>query len=304
MKHAPPASDRLISLSETVHVAKKSRALFVEVPQAASTAMLWALLEIEGFSDSVLDTSARADLPTRWDLVHDAAVFPLRTIRKVSSSLRREALTSPDWLRIVVLRDPYERLYAAWESKILLGAPGPWNEAGAPLLTEADEGIDIGASFRDFVVDLETRPETWMGFPAFAPQAGFACIDEIDYTDLVLTTEVDSLVERLASRTGLSIAPRRNQGNLGIDVSLVINDKTAGIIEALYADDFHLLGMIPRNFGEPTGVQLDAVGLRLRNSMLARNERAMLLRRDGSAGSNPTNAPRSEPVRRRNGWRT
>ena len=303
MSDIVPARDRLVSLADTVYVADRCLTVYVQVFKAACTTMLWTLLELEGYDAALLDRSTRGDIPTAELLVHDRTVYPVPIITEVGPSKRREALTSPDWLRVAVLRDPYARLYSAWESKLLLADPGPWLEMGAPPLTVNDNGIDVGASFRAFVADLAARPATWMGEPHFATQASMVRVDEISYTDLVPTSQLGALISRLSKRSGIDISPRRSNEGLGLPWPGFIDAPTAAAIESLYVDDFGLTGTAARSFELGPAIYLDDAAMALRYGLIARGRRALQLGELIESLSNPDRMEAEIAPRRRKVWR-
>ena len=84
----------------------------------------------------MMDRSRNPLFDTPDLVVHDMPLYPLPNIAEVSPALRQAALTSPDWLRFAVVRNPYARLYSAWESKVLTQPPANLRFDKGPQLVE------------------------------------------------------------------------------------------------------------------------------------------------------------------------
>ena len=259
------ATDRLHSLATTVYVVEEAKVLYVQVFKAACSTMLWTIAEMVGYgpADHPLSTDLHV---TRSLTIHDVALHPVPTIDAVSPALRHEALTSPDWLRVAVIRDPYSRLYSGWESRVLLLHDGPWSEYPQSELVFEDGLLDLGQSFRSFVASVAEHRSIWQGDFHFAQQVYQLALDEIDFTDLVTTSDLPVLFSRLSERCGRTLNPGRHNEGLGISLDDVYDPATTSLCEELYDQDFARLGFPHRTFSGPRPVVLDAVataGLRL-----------------------------------------
>jgi hypothetical protein len=118
---------------------------------------------------------------------------------------------------------------------------------------ESAQGIDVGASFRSFVLTLTANSERWLADMHFRPQTDLVPVAVIDDVELVLTTDIPDLFVRLSDRAGSAVAPRTSNAGLGIDGTTLLDEETANRIATLYARDFELTGIDPGEFtlGEP-----------------------------------------------------
>jgi Sulfotransferase family len=229
----PPATDRLRSLASTVYVVEQAKVLYTKASKSACTTMLWTIIELDGRDPATLPFAARPSV-MRSQVVHDASIHPVPTIDKVSPELRHEALTSDEWMRLAIIRDPYARLYSAWESRILLDNPGQWQSFPQPDLVRIDGRIDVTESFRSFVAAMVEHRGIWQADPHFAQQVYVLALDEIDYTDLIPTSELNLLFERLSERVGRSITARKSNEGLSIKPEQAFDAATAARAEELY----------------------------------------------------------------------
>ena len=69
-----------------------------------------------------------------------------------------------------------------------------------------------------------------------------AAIDDIE---IVPTSGLVGLFDRLSARAGRAVAPRRSNEGLGIDGTVLLDDEAAEKIVRLYASDFELTGVDP-----------------------------------------------------------
>jgi Sulfotransferase family len=276
------------------YVAERSRVLYIRVPKAACTTILWGLLQWEGHDPSLMHRSRKPLLATPASVVHDVDLYPVPTLADVSPALRHEALTSPDWLRIAVVRNPYARLYSAWESKLLTRPPGNRRFNDIPELIEDERGIDVGASYRVFVSALSEQPDQWLTERHFRRQADLVPTAIIDDIEIIPTSGIADLFVRLSDRAGVSVQPRRSNEGLGIDGTSLLDDETAEKIVKLYAADFELTGVDPAAFTLGQPVFLNDVAQNLLRLAAERSIRTVQL----SQAFQHAGAPRLAKVRR------
>ena len=270
----PGATARLHSLEATVYVVEGAKVLYVQVFKAACTSMLWAMAQLEGADPRSIGRSH--SLHVTQDLrIHDRSLHPVPTIDQVSAELREEALTSPEWMRLAIVRDPYERFYSGWESRKLLLHHGPWDAYPHPPFSYVEDGgrLDVGASFRSFAEAALEHRDQWQQDFHFAQQVSLLALDEVDYTDLVTTAQLPKLFARLSKRVGRQIDPGRRNEGLGITAKQVLDQRAAEICEELFVDDFARLGFPKQSFKRPVGAVLDEAGTNLLKMVDQRNLR-------------------------------
>jgi hypothetical protein len=132
------------------------RVLFLPMPKAGCTSVLWLLAELAGIP---LDTFAHSVLPEVSPAltVHDMSLWGEgHRLADYEAEERERVLTEEGWLRFTVVRHPGPRLWSAWQSKLLLREPRfvaafgdqPWfpRMPGQPA--------DLVEDFRRFVAAL------------------------------------------------------------------------------------------------------------------------------------------------------
>jgi hypothetical protein len=270
------ATDRLVSLASTVYVIEPAKVLYVKVSKSACTTMLWTIIDLIGEDASSLGFATRPSV-MRSQVVHDASIHPVPTIDQVSPDLRHEALTSDEWMRVGVTRDPYARFYSAWESRVLLDNPGQWQQFPQPALVRDGSGLDVTASFRSFAASMVEHRGIWQSDPHFAQQVHVMALDEVDFTHLVATSELSSLFTAFSERVGRDIAPGRFNEGLHIGYEPIYDAATAKICEELYDQDFARLGFSTRDFAGGPSMVIDGPALKALDMIHDRNDRIVEL---------------------------
>jgi hypothetical protein len=109
-------------LERTV-VLPAQRVLFLPVPKAACTNVLWTLASLAGLAPDRFDRSPLPEVSPALT-VHDMNLWPdeLR-LSRYEEPERERVLSEPGWLRFALVRDPAARLWSGWQSKLLLREP-------------------------------------------------------------------------------------------------------------------------------------------------------------------------------------
>ena len=194
-KPAPPARH----VEKRTVVFPKQRVLFVPVPKAGCTAILWALANVAGLDEEMFHASFIREV-SRSLTIHDLGRWPEENLfAKLEQDERDEVLKADDWFRFTVVRHPFRRLWSAWQSKILLAEPQfvekfserPW------FPTSFDSAGDILKMFRQFVEALEEDPELVTADVHWAPQVAVIAEDRMPYTHIGRIESLEDTTEKL-----------------------------------------------------------------------------------------------------------
>jgi len=150
---SPPFSRHV--LQRTV-VLPELRIVFLPIPKAGSTSVLWLLAELAGLPAERFERSATPEVSPALT-VHDMALWePEHRLAEHSEDERERILLEDGWLRFCVVRHPAPRLWSAWQSKLLLREPAFAGAfAGAPWYPRVPErAADLIEDFRRFVAAL------------------------------------------------------------------------------------------------------------------------------------------------------
>lgn len=137
---------------------ERQRLLYVATPKVACTKLKWWFAALEGYAEDLrkITDSSETD---RDLIIHDShRVAP--NVTGLSLQDLREALESESFFQFALVRNPYKRIFSAWQSKLLLREPlqvGPYVGADFyhhPIKTAAD----IAQAFEGFwSILLKTR---------------------------------------------------------------------------------------------------------------------------------------------------
>ena len=230
-----------------------SRVLYLPVTKAASTSMKTMLGEAE-------ERFALPELPfmpmsTAYfaDFVHSPEVHGLRPYRELPLKSKRMVLASPDWWRVTVVRDPYDRIVSSWQNRVvMLGAVLPAEiRSHLGFVFDGQGRIDVVASFDAFVRQLAAHRQTFFIDDHFRPQSRMIRPEMVSYTHLLRLEDPSSLDrfrEDLSLRVGKTLQEASYNEGLGIRTSDVMTAPLAALVEDVYAEDFELFGYRSRTF--------------------------------------------------------
>ncbi len=238
------ASDVVYRLRYSTFVNTSRRYLYFEVPKAACTQMKHLLRHLEGAPPIDLLADANT-LETRRDLyVHARANVPLPSLADLDSSLQREVLESPDFLRITVVRSPYTRLVSAWRNKVLL-CDGITGKNVYLQLRGRLPGIheDLPIPFDEFVRYVERQCDLPNCDIHWVRQVDYNFFPAMNYSWVGEVERLEETVRRLEAHLGLSgvLAVDRRNESLPVGQAL-FTEELADAVYALYRSDFELLG--------------------------------------------------------------
>jgi len=226
-----------------VLAARNARVLYVPSTKAASSTMRLLLAEANGTFHPERIPYLDGPTVSVEQSVHNMAINGLVHMELLTAAEQTEMKTSKDWWRVAAVRNPYARLYSAWENRILFRAPSQVSPDVWLACADVMSGgsIDLGASFRSFVRVLADRPEIFGRDSHFKSQALHFDLTPIDLTHLIrLDREGDlaRFADDLGGRVGKSLVPKRLNEGLGITYRDVTDAATADLVRRIFADDF------------------------------------------------------------------
>jgi hypothetical protein len=122
--HFPTLSPEILGarLAYATYVSMAHRYLYCEVPKAGCTSLKALIHAVEGLPRiQPLQGSLRE---TRRDMfIHDRGQFRMPSLLDFDDAQQEHILTSPQFLRFTVVRNPYTRLESAWKDKVRTCAP-------------------------------------------------------------------------------------------------------------------------------------------------------------------------------------
>lgn len=233
------------------YVLPEHKIVYVSVLKAACTSLRWMMADLGG-EDFQRFYRAPGNHQTRLMTIHTRRAIwqHVPQIRKVPSELRAQISRDDGWFIFSVIRDPWTRLWSAWQSKFLvrhgsylaLYGDEPW----FPRIPQ--EGADILADWSAFV---EARP--WESHPElstdrhFKAQVDAVHPDRVNYTRVYDLREMSTLLGDLRAHlaaVGKSkelYLPRANESPIAMTRDALGNGIAAAIEDA-YRRDFAEFG--------------------------------------------------------------
>jgi len=236
MARTPPQKGHVLA-------ARNARVLYVPSTKVASSTMRLLLAEANGTFRPDLIPHLDGPTVSVEQSVHNMKINGLVHMELLSTTDQSEMKTSDAWWRVAAVRNPYARLYSAWENRILFRAPGQVLPEAWSACADVMDGdrIDLGETFRAFVRVLAERPEVFGRDSHFKSQAMHFDLTPIELTHLVRLDREGDLVrfsEDLGRRVGKPLVPKRLNEGLGLTYRDVTDSATAGLIRQIFADDF------------------------------------------------------------------
>lgn len=222
------------------------RLLYVATPKVACTSLKWWFAEILGVQVAI--EIAKISLESDPELViHDtfARVAPEYTGANEPGLI--EALTSPDYFRFCVVRNPFTRVFSAWQSKWLLREPlqgDAYPYAVGELAIESRE--DIRTAFEAFLRVVATVDDPSRHDVHVAPQWALLEPQRVSYQVVGQIEEPSAVLQALSTHLGPGFRNPLSGGRA--NESLLpytgewISEEAANLIRIIYARDFELFG--------------------------------------------------------------
>lgn len=243
---------------------EKYKVLYVSTPKVASTSLKWWFASLEGCSQALRGVGEAAGSNSD-QVVHEFhKVAPHVSGLEIDDLL--EPLLSDTYFRFAAVRNPYKRIFSAWQSKILL--QDPEQVASYPkfeLLQQPVKSVaDIASAFEAFLEYLASNSASSPEKDFWAPQATLLRPDLINYSLLVKIESSSELHKALSEHFGEQatdpFAEPSPSENVIPFLPAFITERSANLIKELYAEDFDVFGydrQVPERTEAFTVEQLD-----------------------------------------------
>jgi hypothetical protein len=253
-------------------VLPRHKVVYVSVPKAACTSMKWLVAELQD------------EAPARFHRVISREVGRSLTLHRrrlwrntpMLHELTDEQLAaiSPGsgWFVFAVVRHPSARLWAAWQSKFLLGDPRFHDEySGEPWLPRVPAATaDVTEDFTRFAESLAADPgQRVLQDRHFMPQRALITPATTPYSRVYDTTEIPGLLADLATHLRAQgwdgeLALRRSNETPLAPLRSLFTPALTDAIESVYRDDFETFG-----YADPVPAKTDPAAEYPREALVA-----------------------------------
>jgi hypothetical protein len=267
------------------YLSEQHKLLYISTPKVACTSLKWWFADLEGYSQ-LLSEVKDSNQPDPDLVVHDSFHKVAPSVTGLMPGLLVQALVSDDYFRFAVVRNPYKRIFSAWQSKLLLREPyiaDPYMKFDFFLMPIKNKS-DIALAFEGFLEHLASHesPSDWD--PHWAPQVNLLRPDLIAYTNIAQIENTKKLKLELTKHLGPDIpnpfASRRANESLIPYLPDLITERAAELIKSLYGGDFQTFGydnQLPEVKTEFSSSELD-VALQAINLIRGRHQRISEIR--------------------------
>ncbi len=221
-------------------VSLRHKILYVETPKVACTTIKEYLRDL--CDAPPLTFSIGHHRESRRDMfVHARSNVPLPSLFDLDEETQRHVLTSPEFLRFGIVRNPYSRLLSAWRNKILLCEPG--YEYVYRKMTGIEPSLreKETLTFEQFLKFVEGE-DVGTCNPHWRRQIDLLLYPAIPYTHLGKIERLRDTFELIEKHAepGRSV-PLGNSNSTRVGHAK-LTDAIAGRIHKLYAADFEAFG--------------------------------------------------------------
>ena len=229
------------------YLSTRHKLLYVATPKVACTSLKWWFAALEGYAQEL--RSSNGSLETDPDLViHDTFHKVAPEVTGLQPDALAEALASEDYFRFAVVRNPYRRIFSAWQSKILLREPlqiGAYQ--GHDFIHHPIHHMDdITVAFEKFLEYLAVNESPVFWDVHWTPQIELLRPDLIDYSIVAKIEDTSPLSLALLTRLGPGIQDpfesKRSNESLIPYLPELVSMRSSQLIRSIYARDFEAFG--------------------------------------------------------------
>jgi hypothetical protein len=232
-------------------VLAEHKLLYLPVPKTAWTSMLWLVAELAGIPEERFYRSLKSEVTNSLSN-HDMKTWGEhgRRLTDLSPEDRERALNEDGWLRFSVVREPAERLWSAWQSKLLMREPTyvRWFGVASWFPRIPETADDVLTDFRTFVgVLAEKFAKGEFRDPHWRPQHDLVDslpINHIGYVDRLDET-VATLREHVGDHPAFAHGLRRENRMLLRYHPVVYDAAAATTVREVFAGDVERFGFPP-----------------------------------------------------------
>ncbi|OGS95975.1 MAG: hypothetical protein A3H31_03240 [Gallionellales bacterium RIFCSPLOWO2_02_FULL_57_47] len=220
---------------------------YVATPKVACTLLKWWFADLEGYTQALREIKSSSETDPEL-VIHDSFHRVAPEVTGLKKEALLEPLTSDAYFRFAVVRNPYKRIFSAWQSKLLLREP---LQVGSYLDCDffnlpIKKPSDIAAAFEGFLEYIAAHEAPDFRDYHWTQQATLLRPDLINYTKLVKIESAKELSAALFDWLGPHfVDPFAVRG---VNESLIpylpkfVTDRSSELIRKLYAEDFEVFG--------------------------------------------------------------
>jgi len=271
LEHYPYLSpQQIIDRMRASFVSVPCRYMYFAVPKAACMSMKWLLHDLE----------AGGSLPIKWTPAYRSGIqvrenISLPSLVDLDDDTQKHVLQSPDFLRMTIVRNPYDRLISGWRDKIALCEPGfEWIYRYIKGRTPRDDS-DLSVSLEEFVKCLATNCDMRTIDQHFRRQTDHTFFTALNFSWVGKVERMDEILRQFQLHLGHAEPLQLRKTNISVKFDYgMIDDRLAKMISKLYQPDFDVLDYDPNTWPSTAAQPETSVPVeRFRQEIVQRNLR-------------------------------
>jgi hypothetical protein len=227
-------------------VSDEHKLFYVATPKVACTSLKWWFAELEGVAQAVKEKKISSETDPEL-VIHDTllAVAPNLLLR---SEERLAQVISEGYFSFALVRNPYKRLFSAWQSKILLREPLQIEPYAGQAFLDCPVKVmsDVTAAFECFLEYLYAHEREGFKDSHWTPQ--YDLLQPLNFSYDFISKIEDTSELNAALRNHLGDAYVNPFTTARANESLIpylpefISPRSKALIDDLYAKDFEAFG--------------------------------------------------------------
>lgn len=224
-------------------VSERHKLFFLDAPKNASTTIKWVLADLEGAEITPEPWIDETDLSA---CIHDRSLHPLPTLLDFPEERQLSILTSAEYRRACVVRNPYARLVSAWADKIRQVEPGFSEVCDEIMQHSGDDTASDVPTFREFANWVTQTNDPAACDAHWRAQTALLEPDRIQYTHFLRAEKLAEDLNALFSTGQVDVEElvRDRSSNVALPVEweMTYDDELASAVANFYARDFTAFG--------------------------------------------------------------
>lgn len=227
-------------------VSDSKKLFYVATPKVACTSMKWWFAELEGVTEAIqqLKISSESDPEL---VIHDSLPYVAPQLF-ITSPERLEQIKADGYYSFSVVRNPYKRIFSAWQSKILLREPLQVDQYQGQAFVDCPvvSMSDVTASFECFLEYLYAHEAPHYRDCHWTPQHDLLRPELFPYSAVSKIEDTAALNASLREHLGEAyvnpFTTARANESLIPYLPEFISPRSKDLIALLYARDFEVFG--------------------------------------------------------------
>lgn len=261
-------------LVTNAYFSPRHQLLYIATPKVACTTLKWWFADLVGIQPSIVQSSISLESDPEL-VIHDSFAQVAPEYTGSNAARLAAALVSPDYFRFCIVRNPFTRIFSAWQSKWLLGESLQIDSYPNAFDVRTINSVsDIRLAFECFLRAVSAVGDMSHHDVHVAPQWALLEPEQIAYTVIGQIEDPSVLLNALTIHLGPSF--RNPLAGLQSNVSLLpyspswISDESVRLIRKIYARDFELFGYDTTVPAGSEAITASTLGVALRSIKLLR----------------------------------